>query len=73
MWHKDFKILGQIGEPGQKDRLTFSSLARQTESGLTKGYSETDIIDAVIRAITPGLQLRSYLEEKIISHPICSA
>lgn len=64
MWRKDFKILGQIGEPGQKDRLTFSSLARQIESGLTKGYSETDIIDAVIRAITPGLQLRSYLEGK---------
>lgn len=28
-WHKDFKISGQIGELGQKDRLTFSSLARQ--------------------------------------------
>lgn len=59
MWHKDFKILGQIldpgqiGEPGQKDRLTFSSLVRQSESGLNKGYSETDIIDAVICALTP--------------------
>ncbi|KAK0142717.1 hypothetical protein N1851_019351 [Merluccius polli] len=30
-WHKDFKISGQIGDPGQKDRLTFSSLARQIE------------------------------------------
>lgn len=28
MWRKDFKIAGQIGEPGQKDKLTFSSLAR---------------------------------------------
>lgn len=64
MWRKDFKISGQIGEPGQKDKLTFSSLARQIESGLSKGYHEDEIIDAVIRAITPGLQLRSYLEGK---------
>lgn len=64
MWRKDFKIAGQIGEPGQKDKLTFSSLARQIESGLSRGYPEHDIIDAVIRAITPGLQLRSYLEGK---------
>lgn len=64
MWRKDFKISGQIGEPGQKDKLTFSSLAKQIESGLNKGYPESEIIDAVIRAITPGLQLRSYLEGK---------
>ena len=56
MWRKDFKISGQIGEPGQKDRLTFSSLARQIESGLSKGYPESEVTDAVIRAITPGLQ-----------------
>lgn len=63
-WRRDFKISGQIGEPGQKDRLTFSSLARQIEHGLKRHYSEIDIIDAVIRAISPGLQLRSYLEGK---------
>lgn len=64
VWRKDFKIAGQIGEPGQKDKLTFSSLARQIESGINKGYHEEEIMDAVIRAITPGLQLRSYLEGK---------
>jgi hypothetical protein len=64
IWHKDLKISGLIGEPGQKDRLSFSSLARQIESGLNKGYLEQDIMDSVIRAITPGLQLRSYLEGK---------
>lgn len=63
-WHKDFKIAGQIGEPGQKDRLTFSSLARQIEHGLLKAFPETEIVDAVIRAIVPGMQLRSYLEGK---------
>lgn len=63
-WRKDYKISGQIGEPGQKDRLTFSSLARQIENGLSKGYPESEIVDAVIRAMVPGLQLRSYLEGK---------
>ncbi|KAJ8015371.1 hypothetical protein DPEC_G00025440 [Dallia pectoralis] len=64
-WRKDFKISGLIGDPGQKDRLSFSSLARQIESGLNKDYSEQEIVDSVIRAITPGLQLRSYLEGKV--------
>ena len=63
-WRKEFKISGQIGEPGQKDKLTFSSLARQMENGLSKGYSDLEIVDAVIRAIVPGLQLRNYLEGK---------
>lgn len=64
IWCKDFKISGQIGEPGQKDRLTISSLARQIENGLGKGYPESEITDVVIRTMTPGLQLRSYLEGK---------
>ncbi|XP_051729798.1 uncharacterized protein LOC127501688 [Ctenopharyngodon idella] len=63
-WQKDFKISGLIGDLGQKDRLSFSSLARQIEGGLKKGYAEQEIVDSVIRAITPGLQLRSYLEGK---------
>ncbi len=63
-WRKDFKISGQIGEPGQKDKLTFSSLAHQIENGLNRGYPEIEIVDAVLRAISPGLQLRSYLEGK---------
>lgn len=50
-WHKDYKISGQFGEPGQKDRLTFSSLARQIEHSLSKGFPEVEIVDAVIRAI----------------------
>lgn len=63
-WQKDFKISGLIGDLGQKDRLSFSSLARQIEGGLKKGYAEQEIVDSVVRAITPGLQLRSYLEGK---------
>lgn len=63
-WNKEFKIAGQIGEPGQRDKLTFSSLAHQIEQGISKGFPEMEIVDAVIRAIAPGLQLRSYLEGK---------
>ena len=35
---RELKIIGQIGEPGQKDKLSFVSLARQTEGALEKGY-----------------------------------
>ncbi len=63
-WNREFKISGQIGDPGQKDKLTFSSLAHQIEHGLSRGFSELEVVDAVIRAIAPGMQLRSYLEGK---------
>ena len=61
-WRKEFKIVGQIGEPGQKDRLSFVSLAHQVESGVKKGFSKEEIIEAVVRSVVPGLRLRSYLE-----------
>ena len=59
---RQFKVNGQIGEPKQKDKISFSSLARQIQTGLAQGYSENEIVDGVIRSITPGLVLRSYLE-----------
>ena len=58
----DFKIIGVIGPDTQKDRLSFVSLIRQIDSGKAKGYSEAEIIEAVIRAISPTLKLRSYVE-----------
>lgn len=61
-WRKDFKIFGQVGEPGQKDKLSYSSLTRQIDAGLRRGFAESEIIDGVIRAINPSLQLRSYVE-----------
>ncbi|XP_078031531.1 uncharacterized protein LOC144467063 [Epinephelus lanceolatus] len=63
-WSREFKISGQVGEPGQRDKLSFSSLAHQIEQGIKKGFPEAEIVDAVVRAIVPGLQLRSYLEGK---------
>lgn len=61
---KEFRIFGQIGEAGQKEKLSYTSLSNQIESGLKKGYTETEIIEAVIRAVSPGLHLRELLEIK---------
>ena len=59
---RDFKISGQIGEPGQADKLTFSNLLHQILTARTKLYSDEEIIAAVVKACTPGLSLRTYLE-----------
>ena len=59
---REFKISGQIGEPGQTDKLTFVSLTHQIDSGLKRQYKECDIVDAVIRAISLHSSLRSYVE-----------
>ena len=59
---RELKIIGQIGEPGQKDKLSFVSLVRQIEGALQKGYKPQEVVDAVVRAINPGMRLRNYLE-----------
>ena len=59
--HREFKISGQIGEPGQYDKLTYVSLIHQIDSGLAKGYSEKDVADAVIKSISPHSSLRNYV------------
>ena len=63
IFQRELKIQAQIGEPGQKDKLTYQSLISQIETGLSKGYTEKEVINAVIRSVQAGLQLRSYLEE----------
>ena len=59
---KDFKINGTVGDPGEKGKLTYGSLLHQVNSGVARNFDETEIIDAVIRAITPGNATRIYLE-----------
>lgn len=61
---REFKICGQIGESGQKDKLSYLSLVRQIEMGTEKGHTESEITEAVIRAVSPGLPLRDMLEIK---------
>lgn len=61
---REFRISGQIGEAGQRDKLSYTSLMNQIETGQRKGHSEAEIIEAVIRAVSPGLPLRDLLEIK---------
>ena len=61
-FRKDFKIRGAIGEAGHKDILSDISLLKQIEEGKDKSYSDKEIVNAVIKAITPELYLRNVLE-----------
>lgn len=60
--HREFKISGQIGEPGQTVKLTFVSFKHQKDSCLKRENKETEVVDAVIRASSPHSSLRSYVE-----------
>lgn len=41
MLRREFKIAGQIGESGQKEKLSYLSLVRQIEVGIEKGHTDT--------------------------------
>ena len=59
---KDFKIRGIIGNSGQKDRINFVSLTRQINDGRTAGYSNNEIVEGVLKAVSPNLCPRNVLE-----------
>ena len=59
---REFKIHGIVAGDNFKDELSFVSLARQIESEIKACYKETEIVEAVIRAVSPSLKLRLYLE-----------
>ena len=65
-WLSDvsFRINGQIGELGQKDKLSYTNLMHQIDSGKRKGHSDFEMVEAVVKAATPGLSLRDMLEAK---------
>ena len=59
---KELKLRGQIGEPSQKDKLSYVSLMHQIEEAKSSGYDDDEIVSAVIKAMTPNLTLRNVLE-----------
>jgi len=61
---REFKICGQTGEGGQRDRLSYLSLVCQIELRIDKGHTQTEVVEAAIRAVSPGLPLRDMLEIK---------
>ncbi len=56
------KIAGTIGDIGGKDKLSFCGLIRQISAAHAKGYSKSEVVEAVIRALSPGSLLRGYSE-----------
>ena len=58
---RDFKIHSVVAGDNFNDGLSFVSLSRQIDAGLKAGYKGNETIDAGIRAVSPSLQLRSYL------------
>ena len=64
IFRRDFKIQGVVGDPGQKENLGYQALISQIEAGLTKGYSDKEVVSAVVSAVQPVLQL-SYLETMV--------
>ena len=59
---KDLKISGMIGGSGEK--LSYTSLSYQIANAEKSGYSEERICAAVVRAVSPSSNLRTYLENK---------
>lgn len=62
MYRKELCISGQIGDANHKDKLTLSSLNHPIETAKSKGYSEMEIVEAVLKAMHPSLKLRSNLK-----------
>ncbi len=61
VFRKDFKIFGSICEKGG---LTYCSVIRQIDSAVKSGHRESEIVEGVIKAVSPSLKLRSFLEGK---------
>ena len=61
MPENDFRIIGQVGSSGNKDKLAFSVLCRQINEGLSKDYTECEVINGVLNAISPDSGLSGYL------------
>ena len=61
IYKREFKVVDQIGEAGQSDKLTYVALIHQIESGLAKNYSELEIAKAIIKLISPHSSLRNYV------------
>ena len=69
LFRKECHISGQVGNAQQRDPLTYGSLTHQIEAAIRKGYKEIEVVEAVIKAVNPGIPLRSYLKGGQEPHP----
>ena len=60
---KEFRIKGSIGGDS-KDSLSFITISREIQRGTRLGYTEGEIVDAVISAVSSKSYLRVLLETK---------
>ena len=44
------------------NQFSFVSLSRQIEGAIGRGYTDNEVVEAVIKAMKPGMQLGSYVE-----------
>ena len=61
---KELKLTGVIGKPTSKGTLSLSSLKSQIRMARNRHYRDSEIVAAVIRIMSPRLDLRSYFEER---------
>ena len=59
---KECKIRGSIGDPGEKEKVSYYGLLSQIVEKQTEGYDDNRIVGGVINAITPGNVFKSRLE-----------
>ena len=59
-FRKDFVINGKVGEKDSEKDVGYLGIVRQMKEGAEKGYSDTEIVAAVLRVIIPK-SLKTYL------------
>ena len=64
LFRRELKISGSIGHPNETNKLTFISLIHQIDAAVAKGYHDSEICEAIIKTISPGMTLRGFLECK---------
>lgn len=50
-----FELMARYVSWGGKDKLSYTNLMHQIDSGKRKGHSDVEIVEAVVKAATPGL------------------
>ena len=56
---REFRINGQICELQQKDKLSYTNLMHQIDTEKRKGHGDAEIVEAVVKAATPGRTKRA--------------
>ena len=58
---QELRLKGRIGKPGDADKLDFHNISHQIQSAVARGYSEPEIVAAVLSACD-ARELRGYFE-----------